>query len=251
MEGEGREKRFIEWFLSNGGLFRGVKQARFEPNSYTGIAADEDIPKNTIVIAVPKNLIIGVERVRSSELGSVLQESPIFGGEANDDKDFNVLALFLVMEKMKGGRSFFAPYLDCIDVAETLVYWPPGDVALLGDPFLAPAFLHEVAADFEPTFRVFTEIAERHPALFAERLTRELFDKCYGVVMTRCFGWGLPETMLVPFADLLNHHSNGVHHYAFSASLERRPHPDYVPKGDCLSLALFGIDNANRLPRAY
>jgi hypothetical protein len=92
---------------------------------------------------------------------------------------------------------------------------------------------------------------ENHPEIFGGRLRREIFDFCYGVVMTRCFGWGLPETMLVPFADFLNHHSNGVHHYAFSRQLEGQKHPDYVPKADCLSLAIFGIDNSAKLPKGY
>jgi hypothetical protein len=82
-------------------------------------------------------------------------------------------------------------------------------------------------------------------------MTRQLFDKCYGMVMTRCFGWGLPETMLVPFADFLNHHSNGVHHYAFSRTLEQKPRSEYVPKGECLSLAIFDLDNSKRLPKNY
>lgn len=37
--------------------------------------------------------------------------------------------------------------------------------------------------------------------------------------MTRGFGWGLPETMLVPFADFFNHNSSGVNHYVFDRKL--------------------------------
>lgn len=44
--------------------------------------------------------------------------------------------------------------------------------------------------------------------------------------MTRCFGWGLPETMLVPFADFLNHHSIGVNHYIFCQELEKDNNKD-------------------------
>lgn len=38
--------------------------------------------------------------------------------------------------------------------------------------------------------------------------------------MTRGFGWGLPETMLVPYADFLNHSCSGVNHYVFDKELE-------------------------------
>lgn len=47
---------------------------------------------------------------------------------------------------------------------------------------------------------------------------------CYSIVMTRCFGWGLPETMLVPFADFMNHNCSGVNHYTFNKKLEYSDH---------------------------
>jgi len=30
--------------------------------------------------------------------------------------------------------------------------------------------------------------------------------------MTRCYGWSLPYTMIIPFADCLNHHFYSVDH---------------------------------------
>jgi hypothetical protein len=53
----------------------------------------------------------------------------------------------------------------------------------------------------------------------------------YAAVMTRGFGWGLPETMLVPYADFLNHSSSGVHHYVFDTVLEESEvKGDYIKK---------------------
>jgi hypothetical protein len=49
-----------------------------------------------------------------------------------------------------------------------------------------------------------------------------MFDQIYAAVMTRGFGWGLPETMMVPYADFLNHSSTGVHHYVFDKCLENK-----------------------------
>ena len=34
-----------------------------------------------------------------------------------------------------------------------------------------------------------------------------LFYKCFNTIVTRCFGWGLPKTSLIPFADCINHHN--------------------------------------------
>lgn len=36
---------------------------------------------------------------------------------------------------------------------------------------------------------------------------RELYIRAFDSVVTRCFGWGLPCTMMVPFADCINHHN--------------------------------------------
>lgn len=34
-----------------------------------------------------------------------------------------------------------------------------------------------------------------------------MFYKCFNTIVTRCFGWGLPKTSLIPFADCINHHN--------------------------------------------
>lgn len=71
--------------------------------------------------------------------------------------------------------------------------------------------------------------------------------------MTRGFGWGLPETMLVPYADFLNHSSSGVHHYVFERHLENMDSDEgYIKKKYELDLRIFpGIDNSKLLPVDY
>ena len=36
---------------------------------------------------------------------------------------------------------------------------------------------------------------------------KTIFIKAFVSVVTRCFGWGLPKTMIIPFADCINHHN--------------------------------------------
>ena len=36
---------------------------------------------------------------------------------------------------------------------------------------------------------------------------KKLFTHCFVSVVTRCFGWGLPKTSMIPFADCINHHN--------------------------------------------
>jgi hypothetical protein len=81
-------------------------------------------------------------------------------------------------------------------------------------------FIDSVRMTFDPVYETFVEIANKHPSLFPDMFTRQMFDEIYAAVMTRGFGWGLPETMLVPYADFLNHSSTGVNHYVFDKCLE-------------------------------
>lgn len=37
------------------------------------------------------------------------------------------------------------------------------------------------------------------------KFTRENFDLAFTITVTRCFGWSLPSTMIIPFADCANH----------------------------------------------
>ena len=54
----------------------------------------------------------------------------------------------------------------------------------------------------------------RFPQIFgdAQADDRKLFYRSYELVMTRCFGWSLKSTSLVPFADMLNHSNNATTH---------------------------------------
>lgn len=60
---------------------------------------------------------------------------------------------------------------------------------------------------------------------------KTIFIRAFTSVVTRCFGWGLPKTMMVPFADCINHHNvdstyeliHPVYHLAEEGDPERGP----------------------------
>jgi hypothetical protein len=56
----------------------------------------------------------------------------------------------------------------------------------------------------EEEWQEMARIIELYPDLL-KGATKELFYKCYNYACTRCFGWTLPSTMMVPMADFLNH----------------------------------------------
>ena len=50
------------------------------------------------------------------------------------------------------------------------------------------------------------EVMSKHPNVFQHSsIDPGLFYKYYAQVCTRCFGWGLPSTAMIPMADNCNH----------------------------------------------
>lgn len=47
-------------------------------------------------------------------------------------------------------------------------------------------------------------------------ITREIFFDTYDMVVSRCFGWSLPGTMMIPYADLANHHNSDTQYEMFN-----------------------------------
>lgn len=58
---------------------------------------------------------------------------------------------------------------------------------------------------------MFKKVIRKYNWIFADKyIDKELFFNLYGQVCTRCFGYGLPSTTMVPMADNINHTSTSV-----------------------------------------
>ena len=67
------------------------------------------------------------------------------------------------------------------------------------------------------------DVPEEEPKL------RYTFQHAFISVVTRCFGWGLPKTSLIPFADCINHHNVDstyeLIHLKYHQDLKRKDSP--------------------------
>lgn len=53
---------------------------------------------------------------------------------------------------------------------------------------------------------------------------KRVFYKAYNIVMTRCYGWSLPSTCLIPLADMCNHRDKQTStHYVVHRRYELDP----------------------------
>lgn len=63
-------------------------------------------------------------------------------------------------------------------------------------------------------FADFQHIMDENPEIFKKDLfTQKLFNHLYGSVVTRCFGYGIPCTSMIPMADNMNHQDIGASNY--------------------------------------
>jgi hypothetical protein len=70
----------------------------------------------------------------------------------------------------------------------------------------------------------FKEIFKKYQSLFPpNKANKDIFYWSYQFVMTRCYGWSLPSTCLVPFADMMNHSCESTTHYIVNSLYEKRP----------------------------
>lgn len=76
------------------------------------------------------------------------------------------------MEKMKGEKSFYFPYLQLLDSSETLMNWEDSQIEELNDPYLNLGFVNAVRKTFNPVFNTFKFITEQYNNIFPQFLSR-------------------------------------------------------------------------------
>ena len=79
--------------------------------------------------------------------------------------------------------------------------------------------------------------------------TKKKFEEIYywsfNVIITRCFGWGLPKTSFIPFADCINHH-NVDSTYEFICEELHEPLRDLKDKNDTYSVNINEFIEENK-----
>lgn len=107
---------FVKWALENGALLNGCSLKEFEGYEL-GIKADVDIEQNTLVIAVPKKLMMTIQNAKEGIMRELIEKDKILGSMPNV-----TLAIFLLVEKFKE-KSFWKPYIDILPKKYTTVLY--------------------------------------------------------------------------------------------------------------------------------
>lgn len=117
--------RFLEWASANGAKFDGVEIKPFQ-NYELGLAAGKDFAAGELFAVIPKRLLFTMENL-SETVRNVMNQMPVL------DTMLNVkLAFALVIERLNGDDSFWAPYLKMLpDRYPTVMYFTPNELAEL------------------------------------------------------------------------------------------------------------------------
>jgi hypothetical protein len=197
--------KFLTWLKDNGAIFEEtVDLAKFENGSLMGIAAKRDLGQYKAFLFIPNTCIISVTRVRNTDgIKEVVKDNPHLFIK-HPDCDQLCLAIFLLSEYLKGSeKSFWWPYIDIMNESDLASFWKETELDRLCDYELkkeAMVYRDEVLYEWEQI----SKILPLYPELFPGA-TKEQFMLMYNYACTRCFGWTLPSTMMVPLADFLNH----------------------------------------------
>jgi len=105
----------------------------------------------------------------------------------------------------KGDKSFWKPYFDILPDADIPALWSDEELKELQDPEFARE-AHDYKEDLLEQWKQTKKVLKKYPEIFPkDKVTKELFLFVYVNVVTRCFGWSIPCTMMIPVADIMNH----------------------------------------------
>ena len=136
----------------------------------------------------------------------MISENPhAFKEDEKAEWEHLVLVLQLIYEHGKGEDSFWKPYLDLMPDVSFFCKWSVEMVEATQDSNLkqySTTYIEELNREWT----LLGEILSKYPDIFPQSsINPELFQKFYAQVCTRCFGWGLPSTAMIPMADNINH----------------------------------------------
>lgn len=121
-----REKSFpklVVWVKEHGGMIDNVSITKFEGMDY-GLEATKDLKEGEMICAIPRKVMMTIEDINDSPLAYLYANDPILKYMENI-----TLALFLIVEYLKGKNSFWFPYISSLPTSyNTVLYFTSDDL---------------------------------------------------------------------------------------------------------------------------
>lgn len=108
--------KFENWLRENGAKFDGVTIEKY-PGFELGLQTDRDVNEGSLIISIPRKLMMSTEAAQKSLIGSLLEKDTMLQNMPNI-----ALAMFLLVEKFLPD-SFWKPYIDILPASYTTVLY--------------------------------------------------------------------------------------------------------------------------------
>ncbi|KAM3135265.1 hypothetical protein pb186bvf_012563 [Paramecium bursaria] len=239
-------KDLLSWGIHNGVLLDSVYLPAAFDDGLTGVVATQYIPPNKAIICVPYNLVISQEKCKESELKEIYLQNPqLFDEDESSDAEFNILIFYMYREKRRGKESFYYPYIEAIQAKNTLNEWTQQELEMIEDPHILQEFA-VVKQDMLTLWNKAEQIIIANQDLFGQPSINDKEDFYWAAesVMSRCFGWSLKSTSMIPVADFLNHSNQACTHNMVHKIFEQNNEDfqkQYKIKKDKLDLSVLGL----------
>lgn len=199
---------FNQWCKDNGVLIPKLEYPSFFDGGLLGVKAVKDIEHREAFLYIPMKMLLSLDYAKNHKvIGEVFRMNPhLFHPDKHEDWEQLSLAMAMFYEYQLGEESFWYPYLNLLPLdIEFFCNWAWEDIQATDDVFLMQESL-AYCRDIEKEWQDFKQVLTRHPEYFHPQLIdRGLFMRIFAQVCSRCFGWGLPCTSMIPMADNLNH----------------------------------------------
>lgn len=198
---------------------------------------NSDIQHREAFLFIPFKMLMSLDYAHHHPvLSPILAAHPrLFSKNEHDDWEQLILAITMLYEYQQGTYSYWFPYLNLLpqDI-DFFCNWPMEEIRATDDLELAEESL-AYKRDIEKEWNDIKGVLETYPQHFSKELIdRELFMRIFAQVCSRCFGWGLPTTAMIPMADNMNHsHATCVNetiHKGFQANFEPKKPWGGVPR---------------------
>ncbi|XP_050299746.1 actin-histidine N-methyltransferase [Anthonomus grandis grandis] len=214
--------KFNTWLKEHGAELHGCSISNFEGYDL-GIKVEQEIPQSTLVIAVPRKLMMSNETVKDSIVQDLVEKVEILKNMPNV-----LLTVYLLVEKLKND-SFWKPYIDILPKSyNTVLYFTMSELEeLKGSPTLEVALkqIKSIVRQYAYFHKLFWGSDDPVSELMRNRFTFNEYCWAVSTVMTRqnmipSEDGSTMINALIPLWDLCNH-TNGTISTDYNPQLKR------------------------------
>ncbi|CAD8076387.1 unnamed protein product [Paramecium primaurelia] len=215
VEGQKEFQEYVQYLIERGMKINNLQMAQFKTRNnlpYLGLQTIEKIENDSILVSVPKELMLTTKIAYFSDIQEIFDAYPQFfclhcAGGWQD----RILLTYILYQSQLGKQSQWYHLISNLprDI-DYLIFWSDEELKLLNDEKLVQKSKRELQ-DFLIIQKTLTHILDQYPQYFKKETYS--FDNIKWIfihLVSRCFGSTLEQVAFVPFCEMFNHENTDV-----------------------------------------